>query len=266
MTGDVVLVEVDRRGVATVSLNRPDVNNAYDDAVIAGLTAAFARLGGDPAVRLVVLRGNGRHFQAGADLSFLRRLTAAPEAENLAFSRATIAAIHGLQNFPRPTLALVHGGCFGGGVGMVAACDIAVASEDAVFSLTETRWGITPAPVMPALVAALGPRPLGRYVMTAERFGAAEALRIGLVHATCAPGDLDKAAEPIIEGILMAAPEATAVTKRILRESYGKDPSPETREALAAEGAARRHSPEAVEGLASFAEKRLPRWYPGPKG
>lgn len=266
MTGDVVLVEVDRRGVATVSLNRPDVNNAYDDAVIAGLTAAFARLGGDPAVRLVVLRGNGRHFQAGADLSFLRRLTAAPEAENLAFSRATIAAIHGLRNFPRPTLALVHGGCFGGGVGMVAACDIAVASEDAVFSLTETRWGITPAPVMPALVAALGPRPLGRYVMTAERFGAAEALRIGLVHATCAPGDLDKAAEPIIEGILMAAPEATAVTKRILRESYGKDPSPETREALAAEGAARRHSPEAVEGLASFAEKRLPRWYPGPKG
>jgi methylglutaconyl-CoA hydratase len=266
MEEDVVLVELDRRGIATVSLNRPEINNAYDDAVIAGLGAAFARLGGDPAVRVVVLRGVGRHFQAGADLSFLRRLTTASAADNLAFSRATVAAINGLQNFPHPTLALVHGGCFGGGVGMVAACDMAVASDDAVFSLTETRWGITPAPVMPALVAALGPRALGRYALTAERFGAFEALRLGLVHAVCAPGMLDLAAEPIIEGILMAAPEATAATKRLIRDCHGGAPAAATSEALAAEGAQRRHSAEAVEGLASFAEKRPPRWYPGVKG
>ncbi len=148
---------------------------------------------------------------------------------------------------------------------MVAACDMAVASEDAVFSLTETRWGITPAPVIPALVTAVGPRALNRYALTAERFGAAEALRLGLVHAVCAPGELDKAAEPIIEGILMAAPDAVAATKRLLREAHGLEPLAAAREAMAAEGAGRRHSAEAMEGLASFAEKRPPRWYPGPK-
>ena len=261
MTAPVVLTAVDRRGVATVTLNRPEVNNAYDDRIIAGLAAALSRLDKDAALRLVVLRGNGRHFQAGADLAFLRRLASAPEAENRAFSEATVAAIHALRTFRAPTLALVHGGCFGGGVGMVAACDMAVASEDAVFALTETRWGITPAPVMPALVAALGPRALGRYALTAERFGAAEALRLGLVHATCAAGALDAAAAPLIEGILMAAPEATAATKRLIGQCRG-EAGPQLLAALAAEGAARRRLPEAAEGLASFAEKRPPRWYP----
>jgi methylglutaconyl-CoA hydratase len=265
MEEDVVLVEVDRRGVATVSLNRPAVNNAYNDAIIKGLGAALDRLAGDPAVRLVVLRGVGRHFQAGADLAYLRRLATAPAEENLAFSEATVAAVHVLQNFRTPTLALIHGGCFGGGVGMVAACDMAIASTDAVFALTETRWGITPAPVMPALTAALGPRALGRYALTAERFDAAEALRLGLVHAICAPGELDKAAAPIIEGILMAAPEATAATKRLIRECHDRDASPEFRARLAAEGAGRRRQAEAAEGLASFAEKRPPGWYPPPK-
>ncbi|MBV8651629.1 MAG: enoyl-CoA hydratase/isomerase family protein [Alphaproteobacteria bacterium] len=265
MSEDVVLVELDRRGVATVRLNRPEVNNAYNDAVISGLAGALERLRGESNLRLVVLRGNGRHFQAGADLAFLRQLTTSSAAENLAFSRATVAAIHGLQNFPQPILALIHGGCFGGGVGMVAACDIAVASEDAVFALTETRWGITPAPVIPALVTAVGPRALNRYALTAERFNAAEALRLGLVHAVCPPGELDKEAEPIIEGILMAAPDAVAATKRLLREAHGFEPVAASREALAAEGAGRRHSAEAMEGLASFAEKRPPRWYPGPK-
>jgi methylglutaconyl-CoA hydratase len=264
MTDAVVLHTVDRRGIATVSFNRPEVNNAYDDRIIAGLGEALATLDRDPAVRLVVLRGNGRLFQAGADLAYLRRLATSPEAENRAFSEATVAAVHGLRTFRTPTLALVHGGCFGGGVGMVAACDMAIATDDAVFSLTETRWGITPAPVMPALVAAMGPRALGRYALTAERFGAAEALRLGLVHATCPPGMLDAAAEPMIEGILMAAPEATVTTKRLIRDCRG-EPSAEDRAALAAEGAARRRLPEAAEGLASFPEKRPPRWYPGPR-
>ncbi len=267
MSDDVVQVDLDRRGVATVRLNRPAVNNAYDHALIAGLAAALAQLDGEPGLRLVVLRGNGRHFQAGADLSFLRRLAASPAAENLAFSRATVAAIDAMQRFRCPTLALVHGGCFGGGVGMVAACDMAIASEDAIFSLTETRWGITPAPVMPALVAAMGPRALLRYALTAERFGAAGALRLGLVSATCPAGGLDAAAEPVVEGILMAGPEAVAATKRLIREAYGRgDPDAAVRDALAREGASRRHSAEAAEGLASFAEKRPPRWYPGPKG
>ena len=260
---DPILVAVDARGVATVTLNRPAVNNAYDGALIDALAAGLARLAAAPGLRLVILRGAGKHFQAGADLAFLRRLTAAPADENLAFSRATVAAIDALANFPCPTLALIHGGCFGGGVGMVAACDMALASDDAVFSLTEVRWGITPAPIVPALVAAIGPRALARYGLTAERFGAQEALRIGLLHAICPPGGLDEAAAPIVEGILMAAPDAVAATKRLVRTAAGLATTAEFRDTLALEAATRRHAAEAREGLASFAEKRKPRWYPG---
>jgi len=262
MTDPVILVATDSRGVATVTLNRPSVNNAYDGALIDALAGGLARLAGDPALRLVVLRGNGRHFQAGADLAFLRRAAAMPAADNLEVSRLTVAAVEGLRRHPKPTLALVHGGCFGGGVGMVAACDMALASDDAVFSLTEVRWGITPAPVVPTLVAAIGTRALGRYGLTAERFGAAEALRIGLLHGVCPQGGLDAAAAPIVDGILMAAPEAVAVTKRLVRQTAGLATTAEFRETLAAEAATRRHSEEAKEGLASFAEKRKPRWYP----
>jgi methylglutaconyl-CoA hydratase len=258
-----VLVDIDRRGVATVRLNRPEVNNAYDGALIAALAGGLERLAATPGIRLVVLRGNGKHFQAGADLAFLRHLSAAPADENLAFSRATVAVIEALASFPCPTIALIHGGCFGGGVGMVAACDMAIASTDAIFSLTEVRWGITPAPVVPALVAAIGVRALGRYGLTAERFGADEALRIGLLHAVCQPGALDEAAAPLIDGILMAAPEAVAVTKRLVRRTAGLETSAAFREQLAVEAATRRHSAEAKEGLASFAEKRKPAWYPG---
>ena len=257
-----VLVDIDRRGVAIVTLNRPEVNNAYDGALIAALSGGLRRLAATPGIRLVVLRGNGRHFQAGADLAFLRHLSAAPADENHAFSRATVAAIEALASFRCPTIALIHGGCFGGGVGMVAACDMAIASDDAIFSLTEVRWGITPAPVVPALVAAIGVRALGRYGLTAERFGAEEALRIGLLHAVCPAGDLDAAAAPLIDGVLMAAPEAVAVTKRLVRQTAGLETSDEFREHLAIEAATRRHSAEAKEGLASFAEKRKPAWYP----
>ena len=266
MTDPVILVDINHRGVATVALNRPAVNNAYDGALIDALAAGLVRLAATSGLRLVVLRGNGKYFQAGADLAYLRHLSAAPAAENLEFSRATVAAVDALWNFPCPTIALVHGGCFGGGVGLVAACDMAVASADAVFSLTEVRWGITPAPVIPVLVAAIGPRALGRYGLTAERFGAAEALRLGLVHAVCPEGGLDEAAAPLIEGVLMAAPEAVAVTKRLVRETAGSDTTPEFRDMLAREAAARRHAAEAREGLASFAEKRKPSWYPGEGG
>ncbi|HZS84439.1 MAG TPA: enoyl-CoA hydratase-related protein [Stellaceae bacterium] len=265
MADPVIELDRDRRGVATLRLNRPAVNNAYDDALIGGLAAALRQLAEDAGLRLLVLRGNGRHFQAGADLSFLRRLAAAPAEENLAFSRATVAAVDALRRFPRPTLALVHGGCFGGGVGLVAACDMAIATEDAVFALTETRWGITPAPILPALLSATGPRPLLRYALTAERFGAAEAQRLGLVHAICPPDGLDTAAAPLVEGILMAAPEAVAATKRLIHEVAGAEPGAVTLERLAEEAARRRHAAEAAEGLASFAEKRPPRWYSGPQ-
>ena len=262
MSESVVLSQIDARGVATVSLNRPAVNNAYNAEVIEGLARTFAALAANPIVRLVMLRGNGKHFQAGADLSFLRELAAKPFEDGLAFSRLTVATVDALRRFRRPTIALVHGGCFGGGVGLVAACDIAIATTDAVFSLSEVRWGITPAPIMGALTRRLGPRALGRFALSGERFDAAAAHRMGLVHQVCAPGRLDDAAMPVIEALLTAAPEAAATTKALIEESLLHDGEPHFNDALAQEGAARRLMPEAAEGLASFAEKRLPAWYP----
>jgi methylglutaconyl-CoA hydratase len=262
MAEEVVLHAVDARGVATVTLNRVAVNNAYNDAVIEGLAKAAAALAANPAVRMLVLRGNGKHFQAGADLGFLQQLANSSLETGLAFSRLTVQTIHALRRFPRPTLALVHGGCFGGGVGLVAACDMAIATTDAVFALSEVRWGITPAPIMGVMTQRLGARALGRFALTGERFNAAEALRLGLVHQVCAPDSLDVAAAPLIEALLTAAPEATARTKALIEASLTDDANPEFAERVAQEGARGRLMPEASEGLASFHEKRLPSWYP----
>jgi methylglutaconyl-CoA hydratase len=255
-----VLCEVDRRGVARVTLNRPAVNNAYDDSLIDGLIDTFARLGRDKGVRCVLLRGAGRHFQAGADLSFLRRLAEVSPEENLDFSRRTFAAIAGLADFPCPTVALIHGGCFGGGVGIAAACDIAIAAEDALFAISEVRWGITAAPILPLLARRLGPRALGRYAMTGERFGAKEALSIGLVHEVVPMAELTAAGERILAEILAAAPEATAMTKRLIAEAVETPQTPGFVERIIREAAARRRLAEAEEGLKSFAEKRKPGW------
>ena len=259
-----VLCDIDRRGVARVTLNRPEVGNAYNGALIEGLIATFARLAHEASLRCVVLRGAGRHFQAGADLAFLRHLGTAPAQENLDFSRHTMTAIDGLRHFSRPTVAVIQGGCFGGGVGIAAACDIAIAAEDAIFAISEVRWGITAAPIMPLLVDRLGPRVLGRLALTGERFTATEALRNRLVHEICAADQLDTAAERIIDNLLMAAPEATAMTKALVAEAVDNPDSPGFRERIINEAAGRRRLPEAAEGTASFAEKRRPNWYPDP--
>jgi methylglutaconyl-CoA hydratase len=256
-----VLCAIDARGIAQVTLNRPRFGNAYNDGLIDALIATWARLSGEEGLRCVVLRGAGRHFQAGADLSFLRRLAAVSAEDNLDFSRRTVAAIDGLRNLPHPTLAVIHGGCFGGGVGFAAACDIAIAAEDAVFAISEVRWGITAAPIIPLLVDRLGPRALGRLALTGERFTAAEARRIGLVHELCPASELDAAAARIIEELLRAAPEATAATKALIEETLRTQARLELYERIVAEAATRRRLPEAAEGFASFAEKRPPMWW-----
>jgi methylglutaconyl-CoA hydratase len=260
---ETVLSDIDVRGVATVTLNRPAVNNAYNGELIDGLIETFSRLEREPSLRCVVLRGAGRHFQAGADLSFLQHLRTVSLEENRDFSQRTVAAIDGLRHFSRPTLALIHGGCFGGGVGIAAACDIAIAAQDAVFALTEIRWGITPAPVIPLLVDRIGSRALGRVALTGERFGAGEALRIGLVHEVCPAAELDLVAARVVENILMAAPEAVAMTKRLVAEAVSTPDTPAFRDRIVSEAASRRRLAEAAEGLLSFAEKRAPGWYPG---
>lgn len=263
MSDAVVLCETDTRGVATVTFNRPAVNNAYNSDVIVGLLEIFGALAVDDAVRMVVLRGNGRHFQAGADLKWLREVSTMTPEQNLEVSRNTTNAARGLNEFPKPTLALVHGGCFGGGTGIVAACDIVIASEDAIFAITEARWGVMAGPIFPQLNAAMGEHNVRRLALTCERFGAAEACRMGLVHEVCATGGLDEAGERIIDAILRGGPNALRETKRLIKDVATLAVSDPLAERLAEQHALKRQTEEADEGLRSFVEKRHPVWYPG---
>lgn len=263
MTEPVVLCETDARGVATVTFNRPNVNNAYNGAMLDGLADHVATLASDDAVRLIVLRGNGRHFQAGADLKYLMEVSAMPPEANLDVSRRTTNAIRALNELRKPTMALVHGGCFGGGAGIVAACDIVVAAEDAIFSITEARWGMLAGPIFPQLIAAMGEQNTRRYSLTCERFDANRARDAGLVDVVCPAGELDAAAAPLIEAILQGGPASLRETKRLITDVAHLAVPDELFERLSAQHAAKRQSAEAAEGLRSFVEKRNPSWYPG---
>jgi len=264
MTNSTVLWELDARGAATVTLNRPEVNNAYNGELIDGIHTALDDLGARAGVRVVVLRGNGRHFQAGVDLRWSDEVAAASAAENLRVSRLTADAARRLERLPVPTIALVQGGCFGGGTGFVAACDVALAADDAIFSIAETRWGLMASIIIPQLADAMGVRQLRRYALTGERFDAREARRIGLVHEVVPLADLAAAGARLVDQVLQNAPEATAQTKRVTLESAWSAVTDETYERLVAEHATRRQSAEAIEGRASFRDKRPARWYPGP--
>ncbi|MDX1434955.1 MAG: enoyl-CoA hydratase-related protein [Gammaproteobacteria bacterium] len=262
MSAEVVLLSVDARGVATITLNRPRVNNAYDGEMIRALHEHALCCASDPAVRVVVLRGNGAHFQAGADLAWIGEIAARGEEENRAVSRRTATALSELDALAKPTVALVHGGCFGGGVGLIACCDVVLASEDARFAISEVRWGLVPDIIVPQLNAAIGRRQVRRFALSGERFDAHTAKAIGLVHEICPPGGLDAAAAPVIDALLLSAPEAVAQTKAAVRAGGGVAPDDEDFERLVRAHALKRRSREAAEGLACFAEKRKPRWYP----
>ena len=257
MTNNTVQWQIDNRGVATVTLNRPEVNNAYDDRLIQGLHDAMDALG---SPRVVVLQGAGRHFQAGADLKWIRSVAAQGKDENEQASRATAMAVHRLNTLPVPTVALVQGGCFGGGTGIVAACDIVIAADNAMFSIAETRWGLTAAIILPQLADAIGARQVRRYALSGERFGADEARRIGLVHEVVPLAGLQAAGAKIVEQLLQNGPQANAQTKAgALRYAWG-DAGDKDIELLIAAHAEKRRSAEAAEGLASFVEKRAARW------
>jgi methylglutaconyl-CoA hydratase len=263
MSEPVVLLDIDTRGVATVTINRPEVNNAYNSEMIQAMIDGVTHCASNDAVRIIVIKGNGRHFQAGADLKWLKEIGKLSPEENLAVSLSTASAIRGLTEIMKPTVALIHGGCFGGGTGIAAACDIVIASEDALFSITETRWGVMASVIIPQLNAAIGPRNTRRYALTCERFDAAKACELGLVHEVCPTGGLDEAAAPVIENLLTAAPIATAQTKRATLKDARLLVSDTYFNELVEMHAAKRQTDEATEGLASFAEKRSPSWYPG---
>ena len=261
--GGTVLWERDARGVGTVTFNRPEVNNSYNGDLIRGVHEAMDALGAQAGLRVVVLRGRGKHFQAGADLKWAAEVGQQSPDENERISRATAEAIRRLDTLPVPTVALVQGGCFGGGTGIVAACDVVVASEDALFAISETRWGLMAGIILPQLCQAMGLRQVRRYALTAERFDAREARRLGLVHEVCATGALDETGARIVDSLLMSAPGVTTATKlRALQVGRAIVDDGVLRD-LVSEHAATRQRAEAAEGLASFAGKRRPTWYPG---
>ncbi|MGB6535294.1 MAG: enoyl-CoA hydratase-related protein [Xanthobacteraceae bacterium] len=255
-----ILLDVDSRGVANVVLNRPERNNAYDGGLIAALLATMDRLEGVRGLRAVIIRGRGRHFQAGADLKWIDAVRTASREDNIRASRDTAQAIWRLNAAPAPTVALVQGACFGGGTGLIAACDVVIAAEDAVFSIAEVRWGLTAAIIIPQLNDAIGVRQVRRYALTGERFSAAEARRIGLVHEIVPATDLEAAGARIVDAILQNGPEAIAQTKALALQSAWAHLDDATFDRLVASHADKRRSAEAAEGLASFAEKRAAKW------
>ena len=256
---------LDERGVATVTFNRPEVNNAYNDELIAAVLAAIDALAAEPRLRVLRLQGAGKHFQAGADLSWINRVRPASAAANLEASRATFDAVQRLNTLSVPTVALVQGACFGGGTGIIAACDVVIAADNALFSITEVRWGLTAAIIIPQLVDAIGVRQVRRYALTGERFDAHEARRIGLVHEVVPATALGAAGERVIEQLLANGPLALAETKRLALDcAVGGEPAQAPRwHPLLESHSAKRQTTEAAEGLASFAEKRPANWAPG---
>ncbi|HLH90444.1 MAG TPA: enoyl-CoA hydratase-related protein [Xanthobacteraceae bacterium] len=255
-----VLWRVDERAVAHLALNRPEVNNAYDGGLIDGLLAALDAFGKIARLRAVVITGNGRHFQAGADLGWIDAVRQSSREENIRVSRATATAIRRLNAAPVPTVALVQGGCFGGGTGLVAACDVVIAADNAMFSIAEVRWGLTAAIIIPQLNDAIGVRQLRRYALTGERFGAAEARRIGLVHEVVPAAELAAAGTRMVDHLLANGPDAIRETKaQALGFAWG-DVDAGAFDALVEAHADKRRGKEAAEGLASFAEKRAAKW------
>lgn len=262
MSENIVETNIDERGVAEVILNRPQRNNAYNGEMISELIKSFTALYENKDVRVVILKGNGKHFQGGADLEWLKEIGKLDEKENIEVSRRTASAIRGLIEFPKPTIALIHGGCFGGGTGIAAAADIVIASEDAIFSIAEAKWGVMAGIIIPHLNATIGVRNVRRYALTCERFDANQAKDMGLVHEICKTGELEKAVKPIIENLLSCAPIALEMTKRRSLIESDLMLSEEKFNELVIEHSQKRMTEEATEGLNSFLEKRAASWYP----
>ena len=254
-------VEV-RNGFALLSLARPDVHNAFDETLIAELTAALRALDADAAVRAVVLLGHGRSFCAGADLNWMKKMAGYGHAENLADAQALAAMLKTLNTLSKPTIARVHGAAYGGGVGLVACCDIAIAAQDATFALSEAKLGLIPATISPYVIEAIGARMARRYFLSAERFDAAEAYRIGLVHDIVLQGDLDSRINEVLGALVVAGPRAQAESKALIRAVASRPVDDSVIADTAARIARVRSTPEAKEGVAAFLGKRRAAWVP----
>jgi len=246
--------------VATVTLSRPEVRNAFNDAVIVELTQAFTQLGQDPQVRAIVLAAVGPAFCAGADLNWMRRMADYSHAENLADAAQLAEMLRVIYTCPKPTVARIQGDVYAGGLGLVAACDMAVSVDTAGFCLSEVKLGLIPATISPYVVRAMGPRAAHRYFLTAERFDAAEALRIGLVHAVASTEQLEAKVAEVTQTLVTASPNAVKACKTLLHEVAGKDIDADLIVHTVASIANIRASDEGREGVQAFLQKRKPSW------
>jgi methylglutaconyl-CoA hydratase len=251
-----------RDGIALIVLARPEVHNAFDDTLIAELTAVLRAIDADDGVRAVVLLGDGRSFCAGADLNWMRRMAGYGRAENLADAGALATMLATLANLGKPTIARVHGNAFGGGVGLVACCDIAIGAHDATFALSEAKLGLIPATIAPYVIEAIGARAARRYFLTAERFTAAEAYRIGLLHDIAPADELDARVNEVLGALLVAGPAAQREAKALIRAVAGRPVDAAVIADTVRRIAAVRASKEGREGVAAFLARRAAAWVP----
>lgn len=257
-----VKTQLDKRGVATVTLNRPDKHNAFDSQLIAELTDTIVDLSNDDSVRVVVLTGEGKSFSAGADINWMRSMADYSEAENFEDSLKLAELMSVLDGLTRPTVARVNGAAIGGGTGLVACCDIAISTEEAKFAFSEVRLGLVPAVISPYVINAIGPRKARRYFLTAERFDGREAERIGLVHQAVPADELDATVDGIVDNLLAGGPQALNAAKELVFNvsHQNRDQRQSGMQMTSRLIAHVRVSEEGQEGLGAFLEKRKPKW------
>ena len=255
-------VEVDDF-VATVTLNRPDVRNAFNEEVITEMTQTFVELGLRCDVRCIVLAANGTAFCAGADLNWMRSMADYTREQNLADAGRLAAMMHAVYACPKPTIARIQGDVYAGGTGLVAACDIAISSDAVHYCLSETRLGLVPSTISPYVIRAMGARAAHRYFLTAERFSAAEAWRMGFVHELVTAEELDAKVAGVAQALVHAGPQAVKLCKKLVQNVAGQDITPALIQMTVESIADVRVSPEGREGLQSFLQKRKPNWLAG---
>jgi len=253
-------IDINDKHIATLTLNRPLTHNAFDDQLIRELMAAMRDLELKTQIRAVLLTANGPSFCAGADLQWMKRTAGYSQSENLQEAEALAGVMRRLNILPKPTIAVVQGAAYGGGVGLVAACDVAIAAESATFSLSEVKLGLIPAVISPYVIGAIGARAARRYFLTGERFTAAEAYRLGLVHEVVPLDTLARRADMLIEALLEGGPRAQVEAKKLVADVAVRPVDSAIMDETARRIANIRTSPEGREGVAAFLEKRKPNW------
>ena len=255
-----VILDIDSDGVARITLNRPETRNAINEHVITELTSIFERLGDDKDIRVILLRGNGKCFSAGADLDWMRRMASYTHDENIRDANALAKMLYTLNFLPHPTIAAVHGAAMGGGAGLACCCDIAVAASSCIFAFSETGLGLIPATISPYVIEAIGSHAARRYFVTAERFNADTAFRLGLVSEVAQDELLEERVNQLIETILHNGPLAVGAAKQLIFDVAGQPHTAELMQTTSKRIADIRASTEGKEGITAFLEKRKPAW------